>query len=94
MDDIFGEEELKAGTGDYYWVSDIGLAAVLMMNGYNFSKIDVTNSSSVVFGFIQERKLEKMIKEYYEKKLVVEPVMFQGQLASLKKRINLELNNQ
>lgn len=76
-----------------FWVSELGLAATLMLNGYSITQVDLENPAQVAFGFRPDLQLNELVEKYWNKEMRVEPQIFQSQLVMLRKRINQELNN-
>jgi len=71
---------------EYYITSDLGLATTLSL----FTKIkgtDKSNPRRVMFSFQNTAEVNKMVKDYWDKKLKVEPLTYYMQMRSIKNMI-------
>ena len=71
---------------EYYITSDLGLATTLSL----FTKIKGTDKSDprrVMFSFKNTADVSKIVKDYWDKKLKVEPFTYYMQMRSIKNMI-------
>jgi len=72
---------------NFFRTSDLPLVATLQLNGYQIDSLDRSNPSRVVFVIERNGTLDKLLQDYWARKLRVEPLGFFESLKSLKTRI-------
>ncbi len=72
---------------DQFQTEDIYLAASLMYCGYQVDSLGRDNPDKTRFNFLKDEKLEKLCQDYWDRKLLVEPIAFANNLKHLKNRI-------
>jgi hypothetical protein len=75
---------------DYYLTSDLALTTTLSIF-FPIEAIDKKNPYKAQFSFKQSKDLERIIKNYWDGKLKIEPKMFFNQLKIIKSRLYGEL---
>ena len=73
--------------------SDFTLASSLLCVGHDIIGIDKTNRKRVVFIFKRTSDLEVHMKDYFERRLRVEPVGFVQTQRELRGRIHTDYDN-
>ena len=71
---------------DIFSTSDLALAAILSI-WFPLQKVDKRNPRRALFVFHRSKKLDNLLKKYWEKKLAIEPRQYFDQLKSLKARL-------
>lgn len=74
---------------DYYSTSDLGLATVISLS-HPLQQIDRQNANKSLFIFKRSNDLEKLVKDYWEGMLEIEPKVYFNQLKTLKTRLYSE----
>lgn len=75
-------------------VSDLVLVTTLVILGFSFTGLDISNPSRVIFEFSPNQKLQEAIDAFWEGKLSVEPKEFSAAQRELKARIRNEIESE
>lgn len=74
---------------NFYRTSDLNLAAVLSLD-LPIEKIDRQNPAKVQFLFTESEQLRRLVNDYWNGRLQIEPKQYFSQLKNIKTRIYSE----
>lgn len=73
--------------GNFLRTTDICLGTALRCKGYKIVKIENDSLTKLAFFFEKNKGINKTIDQYFEQKLLVEPIQFFTTLKQIKTRI-------
>lgn len=76
----------------FFETSDLPLSVTLISIGFTLQELDATDSTRVIFRFIQDENLQIAVNDFWQNKLRVEPKTFSNVQRELKARIRGEVN--
>jgi hypothetical protein len=78
----------KFPTSLYFQNSDLALCATLCYFGYQIEATERVNPYKVTFLFKRDKKLNNLVKKYWNHQLNVDPMVFFNCIKELKARIH------
>lgn len=72
---------------NYLKTSELSLSSALICLGFNLDSLDKTNPKRILFIFKRSETLDLAAKDFWERKLLVEPLAFFEAQRYLKSRI-------
>lgn len=77
----------KKREGKVYQTSDLLICSVLIYFDHILQKVDKTDSSRCVFAIKKTSDTEKILDDFYNNRLLIEPNKFQAIQKDIKRRI-------
>jgi len=77
----------KASEEKHYQTSDLLITSVLVYFSHTLSAIDKSNSSRCIFTIEKTGNTEKLLDDFYNGRLLIEPNKFQAIQKDIKRRI-------
>lgn len=77
----------KTNKEKYYQTSDLLICSVLVYFDYTLQEIDKSDSSRCIFVIKKTNNIEKLLDDFYNNRLLIEPNRFQSIQKDIKRRI-------
>lgn len=77
----------KISKENYYQTSDLLICSVLVYFGHILLEVDKTDSSRCIFAIERTDNTEKILDDFYNNRLLIEPNKFQAIQKDIKRRI-------
>ncbi len=78
---------IKKEPAQYFKTSDLLITSYLIYSGYTLEQIDRANKSKAVFCVLRDKNIDQIIEDYWQKKLLVEPIAFFNTIKEIKSRL-------
>lgn len=72
---------------DFFETQDFLLATSIMSENCTLDHIETTNNKRATFVFHNTRSLEKTVSDFYANKLLINPVIYEGNRKNLKSQL-------